>query len=102
MTGAFIKSKVGVRYASHMPPTHAACAERARRLCPHLRASLAEPVAAPREAGFLAPETSLPASLAHLEGKLPPGVVFSYFRVYGEGFTRIVKRLRQEATAAQD
>lgn len=95
VTGAFIKVKVGVRYASHMPPTHARCAERARRLCPHLRTSMAEPVLMPRDNSFLAPETSLPAGLAHLAGQLPPkGVVFSYFRVHGDGLTRVVKRLR--------
>lgn len=96
VTGAFIKVKVGVRYASHMPPTHAACAERATRLCPHLRMAMAEPVASPRDNSFLAPETSLPAGLAHLTDKLPPkAVVFSYFRVYGDGFTRVVRRLRE-------
>ena len=95
VTGAFIKAGGGTRYATHMPPTHAACAERARRLCPHLRATLAEPIAFPRDAGRLAPETSLPASLAHLAAQLPSsGVVFSYFRVFGEGFGRMVKRLR--------
>ena len=95
VTGAFVKAGGGARYATHMPPTHAACAERARRLCPHLRASLAEPVAFPRDAGRLAPETSLPDSLGHLRAQLPEaGVVFSYFRVFGEGFSRVVKRLR--------
>jgi hypothetical protein len=98
VTGAFIKVGAGTRYATHMPPTHAACAERARRLCPHLRATLAEPVAFPHDAGRLAPETSLPASLGHLAGQLPTsGVVFSYFRVFGEGFSRVVKRLRGSA-----
>ena len=98
VTGAFIKGKTGTRYASHMPPTHAACAERATKLCPHLRASLAEPVAFPRDAGFLAPETSLPTSLGHLARHLPSkGVVFSYFRVYSDAFTRVVRRLREAA-----
>jgi hypothetical protein len=95
VTGAVVKAPGGPRYATHMPPTHAACAERARRLCPHLRATLAEPVAFPRDAGRLAPETSLPASFAHLADQLPEsGVVFSYFRVFGEGFSRVVRRLR--------
>ncbi len=95
VTGAFIKAPRGARYATHMPPTHAACATRARRLCPHLRGALAEPAAFPRDPGILAPETSLPSSLAHLAAKLPPGgVVFSYYRVFGEGFTRVAKRLR--------
>ena len=94
VTGAFIRGKVGVRYASHMPPVHEACADRARRLCPHLRASMAEPVAFPRDIGVIAPETSLPGSLAYLEGQLPKGVIFSYFRVFGDGFSRLVKRLR--------
>ncbi len=101
VTGAFIRVKAGTRYASHMPPTHAACAARAVRLCPHLRATMAEPVACPRETGFLAPETSLPDSLAHLAEHLPPkGVVFSYFRVYGDGFTRVVRRLREGMSPA--
>ena len=95
VTGAFVKAPGGTRYATHMPPTHAACAERARRLCPHLRASLADPVAFPREQGRLAPETSLPPSLAHLAARLPASVVvFSYFRVFEEGFSRVVRRLR--------
>ena len=98
VTGAFIKVKVGLRYATHMPPTHAEYARRAARLCPHLRAALAEPVAFPRDIGFLAPETSLPTSLAHLEGQLPKGVVFSYFRVFSDGFTRVVRRLREPAS----
>ena len=55
-------------------PTQPAPSAR-RGLCPHLRASLAEPVAFPRDVGFLAPETSLPNSLAHLAGQLPDGVV---------------------------
>jgi hypothetical protein len=94
VTGAFIKTGAGARYATHMPPTHAACAERARRLCPHLRATLAEPLAFPRDVGRLAPETSLPASLSHLAGRLPDGgVVFSYFRVFGQGFGRVLGRL---------
>ena len=95
VTGAFIKAKVGIRYATHMPPTHADCAARAARLCPHLRAALAEPIAMPRDIGFLAPETSLPLSLSHLEGQLPKGVVFSYFRVFNDAFTRVVRRLRE-------
>ena len=94
VTGAFIKAKGGTRYATHMPPVHAACAERAGRLCPHLRAAQATPVAFPHDPGFLAPETSLPESLAHLAGQVPSGVVAAYFRVFGEGFTRVVRRLR--------
>ena len=100
MTGTFLKVAGHHRYATHMPPTHGACAERAARLCPHLRTAFAKPVAFPRDAGFLAPETSLPDSLAHLAGTLPAGgVVFSYFRVFGEGFTRIVRRMNHALQA---
>jgi hypothetical protein len=83
VTGAFIKAPGGARFATHMPPTHDACAQRARRLCPHLRATLAAPVAFPPDPGRLAPETSLPASLAHLADRLPAS------------FSRIAKRLRR-------
>ena len=102
VTGAFIKGKGGTRYASHMPPTHAECAERAARLCPHLRLSMAQPVAFPRDGGVLAPETSLPPSLLHLARHLPEkGVVYSYFRVYSDAFTRLVRRLREHGPAPE-
>lgn len=97
VTGTFLKARGRTHYVSHMPPTHGACAARAQRLCPHLRAALAQPVAFPRDVGVLAPETGLPDSLAYLTDRLPAkGVAYSYFRVFGEGFTRVVRRLRAE------
>ncbi len=99
-TGAMLKMKGGTRYVSHLPPTHGACAIRAQRLCPHLRTTFAKPVPFPREKGFVGPERSLPDSLMHLAGKLPEGLplAFGYYRVFGEGFTRLVQRLRAEAS----
>ena len=98
-TGAFLKLKGGARYASHLPPVHGACAQKAGRLCPHLRATFATPVPFPRELGVIGPERSLPDSLKRFEGRLPTDVpiAFAYYRVFGEGFTRVVRRLRAEA-----
>ncbi len=59
VTGTFLKVKGRARYATHMPPVHGACAERAMRMCPHLRGAAAKPVAFPMDEGFLSPETSL-------------------------------------------
>lgn len=98
VTGTFLKVRGRTRYATHLPPTHAACAARAQSLCPHLRSAFARPVAFPHDVGVLAPERSVPESLQHLASSLPTGspVAFSYYRVFGEGFTRVVQRLRAE------
>ena len=101
-TGAFLKVKGRTRYVSHLPPTHRGCAERAQRLCPHLSATYAKPSAFPLEVGTIGPEMSVPENLSHLLDGLPPGVpvAFGYYRVFGEGFTRLVQRLRAEAAAS--
>lgn len=77
-TGAFLKVKGGSRYVSHLPPTHAECAARAQRLCPHLRSAYATPLAFPREEGVVSSETSLPDNLRHLAASLPPGCAIGF------------------------
>ena len=99
-TGLFVALDDGaVRYASHMPPIHLACAELAQQACPHLKANFSQPVRYPREGGELASETNPPPRMAELAATLPPGVpvIFSYFRVFGEEFSRLVTKLRAEA-----
>ena len=101
-TGALLKVRGRTRYVSHLPPTHAACAETAQRLCPHLRATYARPVSFPREAGTVGPETSVPEGLEAIAERLGQGrpLGFSYYRVYGDAFTRLVLRLRREAAGS--
>jgi hypothetical protein len=97
VTGAFVKIPGGTRYASHVPPTHAKCAEIAQRLCPHLRSRYAQPVAFPHDKGFVSPERSVPETLGHVADQIgaPGGLVYGYYRIFGEGFTRLIRRLRQ-------
>ncbi len=101
-TGTFLPMANGEqRYVSHLPPTHAACAERAMRLCPHLRTRYARPVRFPTDEGRIRPETSLPDSLKFLEAQIPRDrpVVYSYYRIYSPAFSRLVQRVRAEHAA---
>lgn len=95
-TGALQKVKGRLRYLSHFPPVHSACADIARRLCPHLRGANAAPVPFPNDPGEVVPETSVPEAFRFLADQFPTDrpVVFAYFRLYGEGFSRVVQRLR--------
>lgn len=97
VTGAFVKIPGGTRYASHVPPTHGKCAEQAQMQCPHLRSRYARPVAFPREKGFVSPERSVPESLRRVADQIaaPGPLVYGYYRIFGEGFTRLVRRLRE-------
>ena len=97
VTGAFLKIRGGVRYVSHLPPTHGDCAARAQTLCPHLRSRYAQPIAFPQDKGFVAPERSLPENLRHIVAQVgaPGPLAYGYYRIFGEGFTRVVRRLRQ-------
>jgi hypothetical protein len=100
ITGHFTPSKDGsLRYASHLPPVHLACARRAQQLCPHLRQTAAQPVRFPDKPGEIACETNAPPKMAELARSLPPGlkVIFSYYRVHTAGFSRQVQRLRAAA-----
>lgn len=96
VTGGFLKVRGAARYVSHLPPTHGSCAERAQRLCPHLRSHYANPIAFPHDKGFVSPERSAPETLRHIADQIaaPGPLVYSYYRVFGEGFTRLVRRLR--------
>lgn len=97
VTGTFVQFEGKARrYASHLPPTHRACATHAIAACPHLRSRYALPVRYPIEAGEIRPETSLPRGLEFLAGQLPPrpAVVFGFYRVFGPDFSRAVQLLR--------
>ena len=97
VTGHFTPCKDGsLRYASHLPPSHLACARTAQQLCPHLRQAGAQPVRFPDKPGEIACETNAPPKMAELAKGLPPGlkVIFSYYRVHTASFSRQVMRLR--------
>jgi hypothetical protein len=101
VTGNFIASSSGQpRYASPMPPTHLACAERAQKLCPHLRLAYAQPVRFPSDPGKLKFELTPPKGMELVGERMPVDVaIFSYYRVHTPGFSRLVQRLRAEAAA---
>lgn len=96
VTGALLKVRGRTRYASHLPPTHLACAHRAQTLCPHLKTTYAQPVKFPRDPGVLGPETSVPSGMEAVAERLQTGqpLGFSYYRFYDDAFTRLVLRLR--------
>lgn len=97
-TGIFVGEGAARLYASHMPVVHAACAEKAAKACPHLRALSAKPVDYPEdEPGEIKREMNAPPAMAPLAQKLPPGVraIWSYYRVFGPRFTALVETLRR-------
>lgn len=97
VTGGFVPLGDGqVGYGGNVPPVHRACAERAQRLCPHLRRLYAEPVPFPRDEGRMVWRTDVQPGLESLARRLPAGlkVVFACYRLFGPDFTRQVQRLR--------
>lgn len=98
ITGEFLTYKNGaIRYASHMPPTHLACARKAQLMCPHLRMTSARPVRWPDKVEEIGCETTAPPKMQALAAKhLPAGmkVIYSYFQFHTAAFTRLVERLR--------
>ena len=89
-------------YGGNVPPVHKACAERAARLCPHLRRAFAEPVRCPAEPSRLIPRTDAPPGMEELARTYPQGtpIIYACYRLYGPGFTRRVRRLRDAHVAA--
>jgi hypothetical protein len=89
-------------YGGNVPPVHAACAEKAGRLCPHLRRAFAEPVACPDEPSRLIPRTDVPPGMEFLAKTYPAGppVIYACYRLYGPKFTRRVRTLRDAHVAA--
>jgi len=94
-----VRGALGKRYVSHLPPNHLACATLAQSACPHLARAGARPVAFPRAEGDIFCETSVPEGMAPFAAALPQGqkAVFSYFRVFGPAFSRVVARMRAAA-----
>jgi hypothetical protein len=88
------------RYASPMPPAHLACAQRAQKLCPHLKLSYAQPVRFPSDPGKLKFELRPPRGMEAVGAGMPVDqAIFSYYRVHTPGFSRLVERLRAQAAA---
>lgn len=100
VTGNFIATAAGPRYASPMPPTHLACAKRAQTMCPHLRLAYAQPVRFPSDPGRLKAELKPPSGMEAVGDEMPvTEAIFSYYRVHTPGFSNLVQRLRKEAAA---
>lgn len=98
-SGGFVTLADGeVRYGGNVPPVHLDCAHKARRLCPHLSGSHAEPVLFPRDEGRLIQRTDVVPGMEAFARTLPAGleVVFSCYRLFGADFTHRVERLRRE------
>ncbi|MFI4964729.1 MAG: hypothetical protein ACHP9T_05105 [Caulobacterales bacterium] len=89
------------RYGGNVAPVHGACARRAQRQCPHLKAAFARPVACPADEGRLIWRTDVAPGMEKLARSFPPGleVVMACYRLYGEAFSRKVARLRREEAA---
>ena len=89
------------RYGGNVAPVHGACARRAQRQCPHLKAAFARPVACPADEGRLIWRTDVVPGMEALARSFPVGlgVVMSCYRLYGEAFSRKVARLRREDAA---
>jgi len=86
-----------LRYAGNVPPVHLNCARRARRLCPHLSKTFAEPMPIPSEESRLVQRTDVPPGMEALAKTLPRHlkIVFSCYRLYGPRFTRQIAKLRE-------
>jgi len=101
-SGGFFALRDGsVRYAGNVPPVHLECAKRAKRLCPHLTSTFAQPIEYPFEHSKVMPRTDVVAGMEELAKALPrgPKVVFSCYRLYGSQFTRRVEKLRKDYAA---
>jgi hypothetical protein len=86
------------RYAGNVPPVHLACGQRAAKLCPHLSALYARPVAYPAEPSRLMPRTDVVDGMEAVAKNLPPNfkIVFSCYRLFGPKFTQSVQQMRRE------
>lgn len=92
----------GQQYGCNVPPMHRACAERAARECPHLAKIDEPPLACGQDEGRVIHRTDVTPGLETLAAGLPPGqeVVFSCYRLYGDGFTAQVVAAREAWEAA--
>jgi hypothetical protein len=88
-----------VRYGGNVPPVHLACAETARRLCPHLRKGDSRPVRFPRDEGRMVQRTDAVPGLEHLARMAPPGleIVYACYRLHGPEFTEKVQALELQS-----
>jgi hypothetical protein len=87
-------------YGCNVPPMHRACTVRARHACPHLSKIDEPPLRCGPDEGRLIHRTDVTPGLEHLAKDLPPDVVLSCYRLYGEAFTAKVLRARADWEAA--
>lgn len=102
-SGGFVTMADGsLQYGGNVPPVHLACAEKARRLCPHLSGSLAKPVAFPSDKGRVVQRTDVVPGMEALAKTLTADseIVYSCYRLFGPEFSRRVERLRLDCGAA--
>jgi hypothetical protein len=102
-SGGWVPYEGEERYAGNVPPVHKACAERAARLCPHLSRQFATPVRFPKEdEGRMVPSTEVTPGMEDVAAQLPRGVpvVLSCYRLHGPKFSRLVRKLKDEAGVA--
>ncbi len=85
------------QYGCNVAPVHWACAERARRDCPHLARLDEHPLPCPTDDdGRLIFRTDVTPGLEPIAATLPPGleVVFACYRLYDPAFTAKVLAAR--------
>ncbi len=87
-----------VGWGCNVPPVHGACAEIARRECPHLSHLVEEPLQCGEDEGRLIHRTDVTPGLEAIAATMPPGreVVFSCYRLYGSAFTAEVEQARAD------
>lgn len=99
-SGGFVTMQDGsVGWGCNVPPVHGACAEIARRECPHLtRLSEAPLRCLPEDEGRLIHRTDVTPGLEAIAAIMPAGreVVFSCYRLYGPAFTQAVRAARSD------
>ena len=84
-SGGFVTQLDGtVAYGGNVPPVHLACAERAARLCPHLRRAYARPARFPADVGRLIPRTDAAPGMEAIARTLPTGLagVLACYRLH--------------------
>ena len=87
-----------VGWGCNVPPLHGACAEVARRECPHLSHLVEAPLRCGPDEGRLIHRTDVTPGLEAIAAEMPQGreVVFSCYRLYGAEFTARVARARAD------
>ena len=102
-SGGLVEMGDGTRqYGCNVPAMHRACADRARRTCPHLQKIDEPPLKCGLDSGRVIPRTDITPGLEPMAREVPPGaqVVWSRYRLYGPAFTSKVIEAREKWEAA--